>query len=101
MNLLYYHGRKSSSKILETSPTKSKLLHRINAISMIKLSEMSKGKHIANHVGNEKLVLPIPAFNVINGGSHVGNKLAMQANDNASMSDILLGTRGSSGASNI
>ncbi|GFP83076.1 enolase [Phtheirospermum japonicum] len=25
-----------------------------------------------------KLVLPVPAFNVINGGSHAGNKLVMQ-----------------------
>jgi enolase len=24
------------------------------------------------------LILPVPAFNVINGGSHAGNKLAMQ-----------------------
>ena len=24
------------------------------------------------------MVLPVPAFNVINGGSHAGNKLAMQ-----------------------
>lgn len=35
-------------------------------------------KHIANLAGNTKLVLPVPAFNVINGGSHAGNKLAMQ-----------------------
>nr|Q43321.1 RecName: Full=Enolase; AltName: Full=2-phospho-D-glycerate hydro-lyase; AltName: Full=2-phosphoglycerate dehydratase [Alnus glutinosa]CAA63121.1 enolase [Alnus glutinosa] len=35
-------------------------------------------KHIANLAGNPKLVLPVPAFNVINGGSHAGNKLAMQ-----------------------
>ncbi|GLT94645.1 hypothetical protein SLE2022_123740 [Rubroshorea leprosula] len=35
-------------------------------------------KHIANLAGNSKLVLPVPAFNVINGGSHAGNKLAMQ-----------------------
>ncbi|KAL1566057.1 Enolase [Salvia divinorum] len=35
-------------------------------------------KHIANLAGNKKLVLPVPAFNVINGGSHAGNKLAMQ-----------------------
>ncbi|KAL3532041.1 hypothetical protein ACH5RR_005562 [Cinchona calisaya] len=35
-------------------------------------------KHIANVAGNKKLVLPVPAFNVINGGSHAGNKLAMQ-----------------------
>ncbi|KAG2309203.1 hypothetical protein Bca52824_028951 [Brassica carinata] len=36
-------------------------------------------KHIANLAGNPKIVLPVPAFNVINGGSHAGNKLAMQA----------------------
>lgn len=28
--------------------------------------------------GNSNIVLPVPAFNVINGGSHAGNKLAMQ-----------------------
>ncbi|KAG6437279.1 hypothetical protein SASPL_102192 [Salvia splendens] len=36
-------------------------------------------KHIANLAGNKNMVLPVPAFNVINGGSHAGNKLAMQA----------------------
>jgi len=37
-------------------------------------------QHIANLAGkgNQKFVLPVPAFNVINGGSHAGNKLAMQ-----------------------
>lgn len=35
-------------------------------------------KHIADLAGNSKLVMPVPAFNVINGGSHAGNKLAMQ-----------------------
>ena len=35
-------------------------------------------QHIAELAGNKKLVLPVPAFNVINGGSHAGNKLAMQ-----------------------
>ncbi|KAH7289037.1 hypothetical protein KP509_31G055000 [Ceratopteris richardii] len=35
-------------------------------------------KHIAELAGNSTLVLPVPAFNVINGGSHAGNKLAMQ-----------------------
>ncbi|VDM00466.1 unnamed protein product [Schistocephalus solidus] len=28
--------------------------------------------------GNAEVVLPVPAFNVLNGGSHAGNKLAMQ-----------------------
>lgn len=35
-------------------------------------------RHIADLAGNSQLVLPVPAFNVINGGSHAGNKLAMQ-----------------------
>merc|ERR1711972_1224950 len=35
-------------------------------------------QHIANVAGNDKLVLPVPCFNVINGGSHAGNKLAFQ-----------------------
>lgn len=35
-------------------------------------------QHIANLAGNKQLVLPVPSFNIINGGSHAGNKLAMQ-----------------------
>lgn len=35
-------------------------------------------QHIADLAGVTKLVLPVPAFNIINGGSHAGNKLAMQ-----------------------
>lgn len=35
-------------------------------------------QHIADLAGNARLVLPVPAFNIINGGSHAGNKLAMQ-----------------------
>ncbi|RIB02704.1 enolase C-terminal domain-like protein [Gigaspora rosea] len=35
--------------------------------------------HIADLAGSKKpYVLPVPAFNMINGGSHTGNKLAMQ-----------------------
>lgn len=35
-------------------------------------------QHIANLAGNPDIILPVPAFNIINGGSHAGNKLAMQ-----------------------
>merc|ERR1711916_69010 len=35
-------------------------------------------RHLAALAGNESLTLPCPAFNVINGGSHAGNRLAMQ-----------------------
>jgi len=34
--------------------------------------------YIAHLAGNKNLLIPCPAFNVINGGSHAGNKLAMQ-----------------------
>nr|CAD7411634.1 unnamed protein product [Timema cristinae] len=35
-------------------------------------------RHIADLAKNPNIILPVPAFNVINGGSHAGNKLAMQ-----------------------
>ncbi|KAM7252564.1 hypothetical protein ACFE04_008073 [Oxalis oulophora] len=47
-----------------------------NAILAVSLG-VCKASHIANLAGNKNLVLPVPAFNVINGGSHAGNKLAM------------------------
>eukprot|EP01083_Nonionella_stella_P021777 60298_1 len=35
-------------------------------------------RHIAALAGNTELVMPVPAFNIINGGTHGGNALAMQ-----------------------
>lgn len=35
-------------------------------------------RHIADLAGIKEFVLPVPSFNVINGGKHAGNKLAMQ-----------------------
>jgi enolase len=35
-------------------------------------------KHIAKLAGVNKFVMPVPCFNVINGGEHAGNKLAFQ-----------------------
>ncbi|KAG6976649.1 hypothetical protein JG688_00001135, partial [Phytophthora aleatoria] len=35
-------------------------------------------QHIADLAGNPTPCLPVPSFNIINGGSHAGNKLAMQ-----------------------
>ncbi|KAI8894064.1 Enolase, C-terminal TIM barrel domain-containing protein [Globomyces pollinis-pini] len=36
-------------------------------------------EHIANLAGkSDATILPVPCFNIINGGSHAGNKLAMQ-----------------------
>jgi len=35
-------------------------------------------QHLARLAGNDRILLPVPCFNVINGGSHAGNRLAMQ-----------------------
>lgn len=35
-------------------------------------------QHIANLAGNPTPCMPVPSFNIINGGSHAGNKLAFQ-----------------------
>jgi enolase len=35
-------------------------------------------KHIAKLFGNKKTALPVPAFNIINGGRHAGNKIDFQ-----------------------
>lgn len=70
---------------LDGTENKSKL--GANAILGVSLAVAKAGaakkgvplyKHIADLAGNSNIILPVPAFNVINGGSHAGNKLAMQ-----------------------
>lgn len=70
---------------LDGTENKSKL--GANAILGVSLAVCKAGaakkgvplyKHIADLAGNTNIILPVPAFNVINGGSHAGNKLAMQ-----------------------
>jgi enolase len=71
---------------LDGTPNKSKLgANAILGVSMAaaKAAAISKGcslyKHVADISGNpDPKVLPLPCFNVINGGSHAGNKLAFQ-----------------------
>ena len=70
---------------LDGTPNKARLgANAILAASMAvcKAGAAEKGvplyRHIADLAGNPKLVLPVPAFNIINGGSHAGNALAMQ-----------------------
>ena len=40
--------------------------------------DMPLYRHISGLFENKKLVLPVPAFNIINGGQHAGNKLDIQ-----------------------
>jgi enolase len=70
---------------LDGTENKSKL--GANAILGVSLAVCKAGaaqkgvplyRHIADLAGNKDLIIPVPAFNVINGGSHAGNKLAMQ-----------------------
>merc|ERR1711920_1214995 len=73
-------------KELDGTENKSKLgANAILGVSLAaaKAAAEAKGiplyKHIAQLAGNKaKLTLPVPCFNVINGGSHAGNKLAFQ-----------------------
>ncbi|CAN6438661.1 unnamed protein product [Victoria cruziana] len=44
-------------------------------------------EYVANLAGNKNLLLPVPAFNVINGGSHAGNKLVVQVNQIGPVTD--------------
>ncbi|XP_013772811.1 alpha-enolase [Limulus polyphemus] len=52
------------------------------SLAVCKAGAAQKGiplyRHISDLAGNSDVILPVPAFNVINGGSHAGNKLAMQ-----------------------
>ncbi len=59
--------------LLETRSTNTAVARAGAAANNIPLYQ-----HIANLAGNKNLVLPVPAFNVINGGSHAGNALPMQ-----------------------
>jgi len=70
---------------LDGTDTKSNL--GANAILGVSLAVAKAGaakkgvalyRHLADLAGNKDIILPVPAFNVINGGSHAGNKLAMQ-----------------------
>jgi len=67
--------------------TENKSKFGANAILGISLAVCKAGasakkvplyKHIGDLAGVKEFVLPVPAFNVINGGSHAGNALAMQ-----------------------
>lgn len=70
---------------LDGTPNKGKL--GANAILGVSLAVSKAGaaakglplyKYYAELAGNSDLVLPVPSFNVINGGSHAGNRLAFQ-----------------------
>lgn len=73
--------------MLKLDGTENKSKFGANAILGVSLAVAKAGaakkgvplyRHLADLAGVKDIVLPVPAFNVINGGSHAGNKLAMQ-----------------------
>lgn len=77
------------NKMLELDGTPNKANMGANAILGISLAVSKAGaetkkvplyKHYADLAGNDldEFTMPVPCFNVINGGSHAGNKLAFQ-----------------------
>ena len=73
--------------MIDADGTENKSSFGANAILGVSMAACKAGaaaknvplyKHIADLAGVSEFVLPVPSFNVINGGSHAGNKLAMQ-----------------------
>lgn len=81
-------GQKEIDKfMISLDGTENKKQFGANAILGVSLAVCKAGaakkgvplyRHIADLAGHHDVLLPVPAFNVINGGSHAGNKLAMQ-----------------------
>ncbi|XP_065174519.1 enolase-like [Sycon ciliatum] len=73
--------------MLKLDGTENKSVLGANAILGVSMAVCKAGagekgvplyRYIASLAGTSRIILPCPAFNVINGGSHAGNKLAMQ-----------------------
>ena len=52
----------------------------ITAVSLaaVKAGAYALGKEVYEHVGNDHVTLPVPMFNIINGGKHAGGGLKIQ-----------------------
>ncbi len=87
------YGRDPSSQeeidglMIELDNTENKSGLGANAVLAVSMAVCRLGalekdlplyEHISRISGNKKLVMPVPCFNVINGGKHAGNKLDVQ-----------------------
>lgn len=86
-NLNVTEQEKIDKFMLSLDGTKNKSKLGANAILGVSIAVCKAGsaergvplyRHIADLAGHKEIIMPVPAFNVINGGSHAGNKLAMQ-----------------------
>lgn len=74
-------------KMIFSDGTENKSKFGANAILAVSMAVCKAGaetkgvalyQHIADLAGVKDVLLPVPSFNVINGGKHAGNELAMQ-----------------------
>jgi len=74
-------------EMIDLDGTKNKGQLGANAILAVSMAVCKAGaaakrvalyKHIADLAEVDEFILPVPSFNIINGGKHAGNKLAMQ-----------------------
>jgi enolase len=79
--------REIDEKMISSDGTKNKSKFGANAIlsvsmAVCKAGAQNKGVSLYNYIselaGVSEVILPVPSFNVINGGKHAGNELAMQ-----------------------
>jgi enolase len=79
--------KKIDKIMIEADGTENKSKFGANAILGVSMAVCKAGAadkkmplyvYIAKLAGVSEFVLPVPSFNVINGGKHAGNKLAMQ-----------------------
>jgi len=48
------------------------------SLAAVKAGAYALGKEVYEHVGNDHVTLPVPMFNIINGGKHAGGDLKIQ-----------------------
>jgi enolase len=75
------------NKMIAGDGTENKSKFGANAILAVSMAVCKAGaetkgvalyQHVADLAGVKEVLLPVPSFNVINGGKHAGNELAMQ-----------------------
>jgi len=69
--------------LIDLDDTENKTRLGGNAIVAVSLAAVKAGAHalgkeVYEHVGNDHVTLPVPMFNIINGGKHAGGDLKIQ-----------------------
>merc|ERR1712008_67361 len=82
-----WHGKGVEKAVENVNKVIAPALIEANAILGVSMAVCKAGaahkgvplyRHIADLAGQKDVIMPVPALNIINGGTHAGNKLAMQ-----------------------